>query len=183
MAALVSQAASIQWKTGTGVKGANEDGSFATANAASGTLNMYVWLVAAETYATLNAESVWATYGSALDTADGTKTAFGGSLGGTVETADLNYVGGQNTPYYAAVIITLDADKDGAADFYIANAAESLINGAGQGVNVNNLAKYEGGITSGTAISGWTAVAVPEPTSALMLLVGLAGLALKRKVA
>ena len=37
--------------------------------------------------------------------------------------------------------------------------------------------------TSITQGSGWTATAVPEPTSGLLLLLGMAGLALKRKVA
>ena len=59
-------------------------------------------------------------------------------------------------------------------DYYIANKAAASINTAGTNATVTNLAKPSG-------VTGWTSASVPEPTSGLLMLVGLAGLALRRK--
>ena len=177
--AVVSQAASISWKTGTGVKAPTADGSFGTANAGAGTLSMYVWIIDSATYSGLTVDSVIGTYKDALGTATASATGKGGATGITVNTTHDDWVADQDTTYYAAILTTYTADG---TTLYIGNLATSIVNGGGAGTPVNNLAKYIGGGTSGTAITGWSkGESIPEPTSGLLLLVGGAVLALRRR--
>ena len=180
LAAGMVQAASINWGTGTAVKGitSDSDPSFGSANAASGTLNIYVWLVDAATYNSTGTDKIWDTYGSSLGTATASKTGASGAAGATAKTEGLSFSTESNTPYYGLVLVGLDTDKDGTLDYYIANKATTEINTAGTTASVGNLAKNVGGV----ATTGWTsASSVPEPTSGLLMLVGLAGLALRRR--
>lgn len=172
-----TQAAAISWKSGTAVKAPNADGSFSTANAASGTLSMYVWIVDAATYNSLDVAKVVETYSSQTATATAKNEAFGGAAGATVKTTHDDWSSDHETTYYAAILLKY---KSGDTEMYIGNKATGAVNTSGTGATVNNLAKYIGGGTSGTAISGYT-TAVPEPTSGLLFLLGIAGLALKRK--
>ncbi|MBQ3344863.1 MAG: PEP-CTERM sorting domain-containing protein [Kiritimatiellae bacterium] len=183
LAAGMVQAASINWGTGTGIKGVTSDSdpSFGSANAASGTLNVYVWLVDAATYNSTGVDKIWDTYGSSLGTATASVTGKSGAAGATAKTDGLSFSATEDTPYYGLVLTTYDPDKDGTVDYYIANKAVGNVNTSGNGGAIGNLAKSLGG-TGGTAISGWTsASSVPEPTSGILLLLGMAGLALRRK--
>ena len=180
LAAGIVQAAQVTWNTGTAVKGITSDSNpaFGSANAASGTLSLYVWLVDAATYNSTGVDKIWDAYGSKLDTATASVTGKGGAAGTNVKTTGLSFSTTENTPYYGLVLVGLDTDKDGTLDYYIANKATANINTAGTDATVGSLAKNLGG-TGGTAITGWTSV--PEPTSGILLLIGMAGLALRRK--
>ena len=183
LAAGMVQAASINWGTGTAVKGVTSDSNpaFGSANAASGTLNVYVWLVDAATYNSTSVDKIWETYGSKLNTATASATGKSGAAGATAKTDGLSFSTTENTPYYGLVLTAYDPDKDGTMDYYIANKAVGNVNTSGNGGSISNLAKNLGG-GSGTAFTGWTsASSVPEPTSGLLRLVGLAGLALRRR--
>lgn len=85
-----------------------------------------------------------------------------------------------------AVVLYTDTTATG-ADKYLVNAAYSGAVG-NTGVTVYEMSNQIGGklgtITGDPITSGWTAaatMATPEPTSGLLLLLGVAGLALKRK--
>ena len=170
--AIGTQAATCKWSSGTLIKGANEDGSFTSANAASGTLNMYVWLVDQATYNSTSLEDIGA---KDVSTATASKSG-AGAAGITVTTTVNDWTADQDNPVYALVLTTY---KSGDVEAYIANKAVGNINGSGTGGTVSNLAKNIGG-TGGAAITSWS-TAVPEPTSGLLMLVGLGALALRRR--
>ena len=171
--AIGAQAATVNWKTGANIVG--PDGSTKLGKNA---YTMYVWdnLTAAEYFA-LTVDMVYDTYGSQLGTA---LSASSGST--TLGTTVKNSTATDATTYYAAVLLVYN---DGTQDYYMANLATATTDATGSGATVTNLGKFVGGGTSGTATS-WTAVpseSVPEPTSGLLLLLGMAGLALRRKQA
>lgn len=165
--AFCAQAASVNWKSGT-IYTPGAEGAFSTTKAGKGTVNAYVWLVTADAFASATAESIMG-----MDTS----TA---SLSGS-NTASLNTVSLQdattfnaNETIYSVVLFTYN---DGTQDWYLANKASTTVDALGSTVNFSNLATASGNQFGAT---GWTA-AVPEPTSGLLMLLGLAGLALKRK--
>ena len=173
-AAALSQAATVNWKSGASVQGADptKNGAFNGTALANGAYTMYVWdnLTKAE-YDALDITSdsfytTWSAKTATAKSAPGAKT-----LGTTIK----NESATDSTDYYAAILFTYN---DGKNDWYIANKATVTTDALGNGATASNLAKAVGG--SGTAIAGWTAVA-PEPTSGLLLLIGVAGLALRRR--
>ena len=180
--AFVASAAAVQWKTGMSVKSPNEDGSFSSANCPTASLMIYTWDLGDETtYQNFDASTLWESSTYTLANAKAKNaTPASGAAGATASWG----TGTKDTDYYAAVLITYDQDGDGTADWYIANKATQHFNSAGTATgNYNNLAKYLEGDNTKTAITGWTAAATPtpEPTSGLLLLLGVAGLALRRK--
>ena len=175
------QGATISWKTGVSIKAPNADGSFGTSNAGTGTLSLYVWLVDQATYDAATADSILAGYSGQLGTATGSVTGRSGPAGASARTDGLAFSTTENTPYYALVLTQYTS---GETEMFIANKATVAINTAGTNASVGNLAKNWGGGT-GPAIDGWVKAGgggdIPEPTSGLLLLVGGAMLALRRR--
>jgi hypothetical protein len=182
-AAVGLQAAVVAWGTDA-IKTPGEGGAFTGTNAAKGSVTGYLWEVDAATYAI---------YAAALDTVytEFQKDGYG-ALGATTAkatsgtTRKVNLTG---TTQYAegdtAYAIVLYTYNDGEKDWYIANAAKYDEMGPSD-ASVYSLNNYQGGVVNdvaqGSAITGWsTASAVPEPTTGLLLLLGVAGLALRRK--
>lgn len=177
--AMSVQAAKIDWKMGTAVKAPNADGSVGTANAASGTLSMYVWLVDAATYNAATAESIVSGYQGKTGSASASVTGKGGAAGGTASTTGLTFSTTEDTTYYGLILTQY---KSGDTEMWLANKASAVINTAGTDASVGNLAKNWGG-TGGAALTQWSGGGsdVPEPTSGLLLVLGGAMLALRRK--
>ena len=168
--AVVANAATVSWAAGSSVKGPTGT------TIAKGGFDMFVWIVDAGTYNATSIDSIYKGY------ADLTSSATKGVWGTTaIKGVTATTTAGDDVDVFGIILMTY-TDADG-KDWYIANKATTHTDGLGGGANVLNLAKNIGG-GSGSAISGWTAVAaVPEPTSGLLLLLGMAGLALRRKQA
>ena len=188
-AAAMSQAAAIYWKSGANIA----PGGTA---AASGTIGLYVFILqddpvgteggmtAAQKFAATNIGDIWGTYGKNGVIADiKTASTYNGTMvvptAGATATQQAGAVS-PSTTYYALILTTYDAAKDGTADMYAANKMAVTTNGSGAPQNPlpNDLSLYIGGQSSGGNVKWET---VPEPTSGLLLLLGVAGLALRRK--
>ena len=187
VAAVAVNAATVRWQSGTLRGAASADGGWGTgtiANASKdgdGNITWYaaVYLIDSATYATLTTqEKVWDYVGA---------TSIAGITTGTGVSAQLTKTSGSSanldtdatvgTTYYAAVIAAYH-DTALNQDFYLASRATidgSTITNAGNTYNVANLLSSVGSASGG----GWQAV--PEPTSGLLMLLGMAGLALRRK--
>lgn len=93
--------------------------------------------------------------------------------------SDANFTGGQKNNVFA--IIFDSAEITDASKFYIASKSDQNI-----GNNGNTVVSF--GTQGNSSLSGksqvagaWHAVAAPEPTSGLLLLLGVAGMALRRR--
>ncbi len=174
--AAAANAATVNWGSGMTIK---PDGSTA---AASKTLNMYVWTVSESVYNSTSLDAIWEAYGnetiSEISGYTTSKVQFGSSTGGTAKIENVE----NSTTLYGIIITTYDADKDGTVDLYAVNKAIGSVNDSGTATSPTYLAKFLYGQNGGTAVT-WTAPSsdVPEPTSGLLMLLGVAGLALRRR--
>ena len=179
--AVAANAAAVTWSSAKLFTPASAEGGFSTTgigNKATG----YLFTLTESQYNTFLAayntsgdmSKVWDTYKDSL--ADATVTATSGSRTHVVSmgtTADVD------ATVYGAVIYTTTATFDGKdVEFYIANIGTGTV-GSDAGITIANLGTAYLGGTSTASTGGWQAV--PEPTSGLLLLLGVAGLALKRK--
>ena len=186
-AAALSQAASVSWASDVIYKPVDAKGTYGTATTdkmGSKAATGYLWEVT---------KAVWESY--AADTSkiyeEFAKEGHG-VLGAETKTAQTTLQGkitlagttdyAEGASAYGLILYTYN---DGTTDWYVANAAK--YDGMGTATaNVAALNLYEGGkigtTPQGDAITGWTKVeSIPEPTSGLLLLLGVAGLALRRR--
>ena len=165
LAAVVSQAAvAVTWNTGTGVK--DVDGNAFT-TATTGYLAEIVFSTSADM------SEVFAAGGTLSTSSYKTK----GSVGfGGISTAATFDAG----TYYARITIT--TGEGPSAKVYTSEVGSFTI-AAGQtaGTTINFTSGLNMGGSSLIGDMRYVGAAVPEPTSALLMLLGMAGLALKRK--
>ena len=170
--AVIGNAASVNWQSGTVL-----DPNGAVANK---TVTAYLWVIDATTYDTLAAnttgaamsDAVYAAYGSKTGDAYATTTT---TKKGLANLTDDSKAYGAGDSAYAAILYTYGSGDD---IQFMGNVGkvtlESAMDTDSLGMSLNLLG------TSSTP-TAWSTAAVPEPTSGLLLLLGMAGLALKHK--
>ena len=188
--AVAANAATVTWTTVANHVPVDDKGTFGTAlNQRCNPSGFYVWVLgtdqtAAATFAAVDLSTVYDTYYKDADMFAKAKTGTVASYKGTYKSDDI-YGAGDNV---YAVILTTYKDASG-NEWYVANKAAGTIgsvSATGDPITVDKLTTVVGGTGnsfagSGTAITGWTAAAVPEPTSGLLLVLGLGALALRRR--
>ena len=171
--AAIGNAASVNWQSGTVL----EPGG-AVANK---TVTAYLWVIDATTYDTLAAnttgsamsEAVYAAYGSKTGDAYTSKTT---SKKGAADLTDDSKDYAASSSAYAAILYTYGTGDDLQ---YMGNVGKVTFESA-MDVDSGKMSVYLLGDTN-KGSTAWSTAAVPEPTSGLLLLLGMAGLALKRK--
>ena len=169
--AACAQAASFSWKTSMSGKVYSPSDTTALL---SGTFDAYVFDAAAVTQDFL----VSAYNGGTLNLSGSSISTTKGSLNnGTIAATSLEYgsVGSTYSLYFAALV------TDGSDEYlFISNAANGTgVEGKTTTVNLNGKATSTFAADAGYHGAGF--YAVPEPTSGLLMLLGMAGLALRRR--
>ena len=169
MAASV-HAASVTWSSVTMY---DATGAKVKANA-----TMYVYVIDKSTYEGLS--DVWATYGDDVKKGGTTATNVGGTKSASLTSkASVNApkdTAVANTTYYAAIIVTVGTGDE--MKYYADKASVTTGDDGNGGFTTFGAGKID---SATAAASGWAAATVPEPTSAMLMLLGVAGLALRRR--
>ena len=185
MMAVTSQAATVTWASGVFKTPVDANGGWSTANVVSGTVSGYLWSVTEAAYTAMyssDASTMMANVlGEYATVTDGKITGVKeGYIAPTASTTAVtikdtaNYSAGDTA--YAVLLYTYTDASDN--QFYIANVGTYEFASASN-KSIANMGTILGGGTSGTSLGGWQSV--PEPTSGLLMLLGMAGLALRRK--
>ena len=169
-AAVMAQAAAVVWDAGTVTR---YDGNTANKNVTG-----YLFAITAASYSTYSAmdaetlsKTVYADYSGSLGSAVTTGTA---SKKGALALEGIDATAG--TPVYAAVLYIDTVNTD----YFMGNVATVTWGGVGT-PGIGELANLKLGDVAPSGPTAWTTAAVPEPTSGLLMLLGMAGLALRRR--
>ena len=157
------QAATVQWGSGV-IYTPGTDGAFTATRVTANTVTYYLWTFSDADYAALKDVTK-------LETSSALATGKNNAIGGVAMYQDTETFNAGDTVNWAILFTYTDGDGK---DWYIANQGTGTVDSLGGQTSFSNIA---------SSVGGWTAAggAIPEPTSGLLMLVGLAGLALKRK--
>ena len=188
--AIAVSAANVKWSSGAiQTPTSDADGTLSgnKLNTSSGfNVKMYVWEALAESGVSYTAGDLFKWYqngaSSTKDPFGGNKTAItvtpttGASATTAIATGTL-VPSTEGASVYGAILFVLEDATSGAPKWYMENTGSKATGKATQ--TLANLALKVGGGSS-TIPTAWVP-AVPEPTSAMLMLLGMAGLALRRK--
>ena len=176
-AATMSQAAAIAWQSGTiyvatDAAGTTGTGTANRANTSTRLVNMYIYALTEEQFNAASAMDTATLYDTYYKT---TPTASKGT-GGTGAATYSQTVGDASGINYALLLFVDEINAnlpDGKDAFVKATLATANVEGSSTVTMSNQIGS--------SLASNWTAVPVPEPTSGLLLLLGVAGMALRRR--
>jgi len=179
----VVQAASCTWGSGLLKTAASAEGGWSStgANTAGATVTMNVYFIDAATYTSLASASQEALYnaykGETASLTGQNKNPSTGALIGAITISDTTTA--EANVMYAVVTGTYTDATYG--DMYMATLAASTYNAGTQKGSATALLSGVGNWQAATLAPGPGPEPVPEPTSGLLMLIGAAGLALRRK--
>ena len=166
-AAVMSQAAQVTWTANTIAQSGTSTSYFAMLVDVTGIAGATADSVATSIIAgTFEGTTVYQGAGTYNATKSQVAIAF------AKKTANGDYANGESLSY---MTIVFDAATAADAQNYMVTSGDAPVTGT---FSAAGLLSIQQGSQAGKT---WTAVAVPEPTSGLLMLVGLAGLALRRR--
>ena len=177
--AAVSQAASVDWSVANNSWTLNNGSKAAagyTVYLINGATSLETIAAAIDsTTGAFDADQTWV-FGNSV-----TANAKGSVASNTTTTDKLTRGSG-----YDFSVLIIDASAEGGPKYMVSSSINqtAYLNGTDEATSVAFSASLLGAnalTASASAANGWAAAAVPEPTSGLLLLLGVAGLALKRK--
>ena len=177
--AAVAQAAAVNWNSSVLYTAASANGGFSDTKIGAGATGWLFVLTEAQYNDFLDDYNANGNMKSVYDAYKGSIAEGGTKSGSRSNAVSITTEADVGDTVYGAVIYTYTGTIEGKdVDFYIANIGTGTVEGE-VGLSIGNLGTAYLGGTSTASTGGWQTV--PEPTSGLLLLLGMAGLALKRK--